>query len=197
MPLKFLANKNTLVFGLSGSGKTNFVRRVLSEQLIAPFPDKVYFFFSIRQDWMKEASDIIFVQGLQLDKITPNSAVIIDDLALENHKKTCQLFLVESHHRNLSLFYLTQNLFPRDESTRLMAMNSHYIVLMSDPRSLRQIKTLAHKLFDDDDKNRLIQAYKSVLTKPYNFVLLSFLPGVPRELTVLTNYWSETPSVYL
>ena len=199
MPIKFRAGKNCIVYGLSGNGKTTFIQRVLKEKLVSDFPPTVYYFYKLKQPWMEEwtTPKIHFIEGLELDKITPNSLVVIDDLSQSKHNRTCELFLVGSHHQNISVFYLTQNLYPRDESCRLMTLNAHYLVLFTDMRSARQIKTLAHQLFDGADKDRLINALRKSINTPYSFILLTFVQDIPREITVLTDYWSETPSVFI
>ena len=54
MPIKFLANKNTIIFGQTGAGKTHFILEVIKQKLIHPFPKKIYYMFNIEQCFMKD-----------------------------------------------------------------------------------------------------------------------------------------------
>ena len=67
---------------------------------------------------MKENPSIEFVEGLPNNfesMIDPNvrNLVVVDDLMSEcsQNSKMCSLFTRGSHHRNLSIFFLVQNMF--------------------------------------------------------------------------------------
>ena len=88
MPIKFLANHNTIVYGQTGAGKTQFILRVIRERLIEPFPENIFYMYSVEQDFMKEHAEITFIKGLdfsQLDTSKP-SMLVIDDLLLKLNK---------------------------------------------------------------------------------------------------------------
>ena len=78
MPIKFLANKNTIIFGQTGSGKTHFMLEVIRKKLIHPFPKNIYYMYKVEQDFMKnwnrvEKQKITFIEGLNTDKMISNS----------------------------------------------------------------------------------------------------------------------------
>ena len=111
--MKFPANCNTIVSGTSGCGKTQFILKVIWTKAIQPFPKNIYYMYKVRQDFMKDFKNISFMEGLDLDKINTSqpSMVIIDDLMLENSKELSEMFILGSHHKKISVFYLTQNIF--------------------------------------------------------------------------------------
>ena len=89
MPIKFLANKNTIVFGQTGIGKTHFILDVIRKQLIEPFPKVIYYMYNVEQDFMKtwnetEKQQISFISGLDFNKVDTSvpSMLVIDDLLL-------------------------------------------------------------------------------------------------------------------
>ena len=89
MPLKFLANKNTIIFGQTVAGKTHFMLEVIRQKLIHPFPKIVYYMYNIEQDFMHtwnetEEQKIIFIQGLSVEQMNTSepSLLVIDDLLL-------------------------------------------------------------------------------------------------------------------
>ena len=203
MPLKFRNGTNTIVYGLTGSGKSTFIQEVIKKRMVTDFPRKVFYFYNLRQPFMDNWDDstpVEFVEGLQLERVYEyggNCVTIIDDLALHSQKKTADLFLVGSHHLQTTVFYLTQTLFPRDEYARMMVQNAHYLVLFGDMRSQRQINTLSHQIFTSEERCRLINAFTKAINTPFEFVLLTFVQGIPRQLTVICDYWSDNPTVFL
>ena len=204
MPLKFLAAHNCIVFGPSRAGKTQFMLEVVRQRLVHPWPKRVFYMYNIEQEFMKswnesENEPITFIKGLDFDKMdtTEPSLLIVDDLVLSDNKDMAECFILGSHHRNISTFYLTQNLFSNCPLFRLMSSNSHYFVLFNNQRHLRQISTLGHQIFCGKDFKRLMNAYKRTSTQERGFILLSLAPGLPQELTVLTDYWEWLPSFFL
>ena len=199
MPIKFLANHNTIVYGQTGAGKTQFILRVIRERLIEPFPERIFYMYSVEQSFMREHPEISFIEGLDFAKVDTSkpSMLVIDDLLLSLNKEVASAFIMGSHHRRISLFFITQNLFPNCETFRTMSANAHYYVLFQNQRNFRQINTLARQVFVGKDVNRIMEAYKRASDKPRGFVLLSFSPLLPKELTVITDFWDPWVSVYL
>ena len=204
MPIKFLANKNTIIFGQTGAGKTCFILEVIKQQLINPFPKKIYYMYNIEQcfmkDWNKtEKQEIKFIEGLDFSQITSNepSMLIIDDLILSNNKSVAEMFILGSHHKKVSLFYITQNLFPNCNLFRTMSSNTHYYVLFHNQRNFRQVHTLARQIYVGDDLKRILNAYKRASKRQRGFIVLSFPPELPEEFTVVTDWWEICPSIYL
>ena len=62
-------------------------------------------------------------------------------------KRIVSLFTRGSHHRNLSVVYIVQNLFHQGKGCRSISLNSHYLVLLKYPRDKLQILTLAKQMY--------------------------------------------------
>ena len=199
MPIKFLANHNTIIFGQTQAGKTHFILEVIRMKMVEPFPSKVYYMYGVHQAFMDVTPGITFINGLDFKSVdtTSSSLLVIDDLILSTNKNVAEMFILGSHHHSISLFYLTQNLFPNCNLFRLMSANSHYFVVFQNQRNFRQIMTLARQIFVGHDVKRITEAYKRAGEKPRGFIVLSFSPLLPRELTVVTDWWDQCPSVYL
>ena len=206
MMLKFRNGTNTIIYGMTSSGKTSFMFEVLRKKLITNFPDKIYFFYKVHQkifsEWNEDIGNpkINFVEGLQLDLVKEyggNCVVVIDDLALENQRGTAELFLFGSHHLNISTFFLTQNLFLRDDCFRTMSLNAAYFVLFANIRSLRQIKTLSNQIFSGHDTERVMGAYLKARNTPFGYIVLNLVQNFPQELVVCTNFLDSYPSFFL
>jgi len=199
MPIKFLANHNTIIFGQTGAGKTCFILDVIRYKLVHPFPKKIYYMYKIRQPFMDQINNINFIEGLDFNAIDTNkpSMLVIDDLVLSTNKDVAEMFILGSHHRQISIFFITQNLFPNCNLFRLMSTNAHYFVIFQNQRNFRQVMTLARQIFVGHDVKRITEAYKRASNTLRGFIVLSFSPLLPNELTVVTDWWEQCPSVYL
>ena len=73
--------------------------------------------------------------------------LVIKDLAV-NYSNISKTYVTRgSHHRNLSVIYIVQNLFHQGKGSRSISLNSHYLVLFKNPRDKLQILTLAMQMY--------------------------------------------------
>ena len=160
--------------------------------------------YNIEQDFMykwneTEEQKINFIQGLKVEQMNTSepSLLVIDDLLLSTNKDVVEMFILGSHHKQISLFYLSQNLFPDCSLFRTMSNNAHYFVIFNNKRNSTQIHRLAHQVFIGKDVLRIKNAYKRIQQQHWGFMVLTFVPELPEELTVVTDWWESCPSVYL
>ena len=97
---------------------------------------------------MKTMPGIEFNQGIPEDidepdylDVSQRNPIILDDLMAQSgkDKRIADLFTKGSHHRNLSVIYIVQNVFPQWKEMRNISLNVHYIVLFKSPRDRQQI----------------------------------------------------------
>ena len=97
---------------------------------------------------------IEFREGLpQSDDFTDNlpKLVILDDLMHECSGNTVvDIFTKGSHHKNLSVFYLTQNPFHEDHGQCDISLNAHYLVIFKNSRDRAQINYLARQVYPEN-----------------------------------------------
>ncbi|KAK3746855.1 hypothetical protein QZH41_000044 [Actinostola sp. cb2023] len=97
-------------------------------------------------------SGVTWVQGLPEDPYelftkTPG-LLIVDDLMGEmeqSHKRVASWFTKGTHHMDVSLVVLMQNLFPKN--MRTASLNAHIIVLFPNPRDRSQFRRLGSQAF--------------------------------------------------
>ena len=84
--------------------------------------------------------------------LTKGNLIVIDDQMIEAGKdnRIVNLFTKRSHHRNLSVIYIMQNLFHQGKGNRSISLNSHYLVLFKNPRDKLQILTLAKQIYPSE-----------------------------------------------
>jgi len=78
------------------------------------------------------------------DPLSPK-LVIIDDLMKKSSSSEVivDLFTKGSHHKNLSIILISQNLFHQGRGQRDISLDANYIVVFKNPRDRAQIRHLA------------------------------------------------------
>ena len=84
---------------------------------------------------------------LELDHyfdVNNGNMIVFDDQMIDGSKdkRIVNLFTRGWHHRNLSVIYVVQNLFHQGKGSRSIGLNSHYLVLVKNPRDKLQIALL-------------------------------------------------------
>ena len=152
MDVRFKVPSNFYISGQSQCGKSYLVRRLLYylNDLFYPVPSKVIYCYGEYQKEFDELHGVDFIEGFpeDLNELTrghEQSLLILDDLMSECSKdqRVSDLFTRGSHHKGISVFYLTQNLFPPGKLSRTISLNSHYFIIFKNPRDSLGIATLA------------------------------------------------------
>jgi hypothetical protein len=155
----------------------------------------------------RDIPSIEFVQGFTnelYDTFDPQmrNLLILDD-QMENkaaHKRgdngVTKFFTQGSHHRNLTVVYIVQNLFNRDASMRTISLNAHYMVLFKNPRDATQIRTLGQQMYPDNPR-MLVEAYRDATSQPYGYLLLNLRPDACDALRILTDVFAKQPTAYV
>jgi len=60
--------------------------------------------------------------------------LVIDDLMSETNQLMADIFTKRSHHHDISVIYMTQNVFDKNKYARTISLNVHYLVLFKNPR---------------------------------------------------------------
>lgn len=206
--LKIQHPSTVLVAGPTGCGKTWFVVRALRDNLITPAPQRIIWVYGEWQDiydrmqhsglpvkFVKDFSNELYntIDGRE------RVVVILDDQMMnENVRKKDELakfFTQGSHHRNLTVIYLVQNVFDKAKCMRNISLNSHYMVLFKNPRDAAQIYALSRQMYPSTP-NLLVEAYKDATQVPYGYLFVDLKQETPEQLRLRTKVFDKEPVAY-
>ena len=134
--IRFQHPYTAVLAGPTGSGKTQFIRNFLKnlKNLVVPVPTMILFCYAEWQPAYEEMKtfglNIHFIKGVgDLDSLTqgPPKLVIVDDLMAEANEQITRLFTKGSHHKNISVMHIVQNLFSKNKEERCINLDSHYM----------------------------------------------------------------------
>lgn len=188
----------SLICGPTGCGKTFFVKRFLrylGEMSDTPFARILFFFGEWQPTYAELGKNIEFHEGIPrlndfADDPRPKLVIIDDLMSSASNNSVIDLFTKGSHHRNISVIFLTQNLFYKGQ--RDLSLNSHYIVIFKNPRDRAQIQALARQLYPEDTRF-LQEAYFNSTSEPHGYILLDLKQSTPDNLRVRTNIFPDDP----
>ena len=165
-----------------------FLRQI--EDVMSPIPEEIVYCYG---EWQNGYTDmgvkVEFHEGLpKSDKWTDGKRrlVIIDDLMSEVDSSVTRLFTKGSHHRNLSIIFIVQNLFSKNPEQRTISLNSHYLILFKNPRDATQIMHVGKQMFPG--KSSYVQeSYKDATSRPHGYLLIDFRQSTPDHLRLRSN----------
>ena len=187
------------------SGKTVWVRKLIEEQAVQPSPQVVVWFYSVVQPAYEEMlttcpCKIVFHQGLPegdlgiyFDKLGPGRKfIVLDDLmqSVVNDGRVTKLFTQGSHHKDLSVLYITQNIFSQGKESRNIALNAHYLILFKNPRDKMQIMHLSRQMYPRKTQI-LLESYEDSTRRPFGYLMICLRADVDEMYRLSTNVMSS------
>ena len=200
-----------LVSGPTGCGKTRFVSRLLSTQgMINPKPSRIIWLYSEWQSIYSELSSKLTIDFIKngiisqiydtLKSYEPNLIVLDDQMSscdLNQKKQTVKLFTQGSHHRNLTVIHIVQNLFDQGSWSRTVSLNSQYIVVFKNPRDSAQINYLAQQAYPRDSKF-LVESYLDATRLPHSYLVINLTQECEQWMRVCSNIFpGEETQIYV
>lgn len=175
-----------LIAGPTSCGKSHFVKCFIENLnfMIDVSVVEVIWCYSEWQSLYANIKDkrVRFHEGLiDASVIKPNTGarvVIIDDMMREADGRIVDLFSKGSHHRSLSVMFITQNLFHQGKGSRDMSLNSHYVVMFKNPRDRAQISHMSRQVSPQDSKH-VQEAFENATQEAHGYLLFDFKQSTP------------------
>ncbi len=167
------------IAGPTSCGKTTWLKNVLQHGLISPAPTRIIWCYREWQplytEMLQHIPNITFVHGIQIPEVDPSFThlVVIDDLMIDasKDKDVSNMFTVGSHHKNMSIICLLQNLFYQGKENRTMSLNSHYLVLFKNPRDQLQVSCLARQMYPNN-AGYFMEKFKKATSVPFGCLVV-------------------------
>jgi hypothetical protein len=204
-----------LIAGPTGSGKTEFLVELLRNKALQPFPQRIVWVYGEWQDAYDRIlnlklrnTKISFVKDFDeniyetLDRRVRNLVVLDDQMENQGMHRNggralAKFFTQGSHHRNLTIVYIVQNLFHQAKSMRTISLNSQYVVLYKNPRDKLQIESLARQMYPLQPKF-LVTAFEDATSRPFGYLVVDLKPQTPDNLRLRTDIFnSQGQTVYV
>ena len=89
------------------------------------------------------------LNGQHYIEVSKRNVLVFDDLMTEAKcdQRIADLFTKGSHYRNISVVYLTQNLFPQGKAFRDIILYTQYILLFNNATDRQKVATLARRIY--------------------------------------------------
>lgn len=190
------------IAGPTGCGKTQFVFRLIENatEMIDPPPKDVVYCYGEYQPIFRRYPSVTFCEGLpepsSFDGVEP-TLLVIDDLMQETDARVANIFTKVSHHRNVSVIYLTQNIFDKNKFARTISLNSHYLVLFKNPRDAGQFANLARQMYPNGSKFA-VESFRDATDPPFGYLFVDLKPEQGEQFRLRTGIFpGDTHYVYV
>ena len=200
--LKFKHPFTCLVSGMTSSGKTVLVRRILSNWKTLIDIDKqnlnvLWCYGQMQELYKKDIPNVStnYISGKPTEtsfELYKPDIIVFDDLMdeLKNDENISNFFTRGSHHRNISVIYIVQNLFNQGKCMRNISLNCHYMIIMKGIRSAQQISVLGSQLFPGKTKS-LKKIYNKATEKPFSYLIFDLHPRSNDKFRIRTRITRE------
>ena len=186
------------IAGPTYSGKTKLIEKILlyREEIIDTRFDRIVLCYKAMQPTYEIFSymdiDIELHEGLiKTSEFDPKmkNLVIIDDLMEEckDSKEILNLFTVDSHHKGISVFSVSQNIYTKGKCSREINLNSSNMIIFRNPRDLQQISILARQMFPNKSKAFMEAFNDATQDDGHSYIFLDFSLKTNDKLRIQTS----------
>ena len=103
-----------------------------------------------------------------------------------NDKRVLDLFTKHSHHQNITVLYLCQDLFPNGKFAKTISRNAHYVVAFKNPRDQLGVRNLLLQSFPTQWQE-VLDMFRKVTERPFGYMLLDLHPASKDDQRVLSH----------
>jgi hypothetical protein len=213
LQIPFRHPTTVLIAGPTSCGKTHFLLQLLANEAFQPAPQRIVCVYGEWQpayDQLRKIGSSIRAETEFVRNPTPEAMaelyetfnpsvrnlLILDDQMTNSKIGNCdggltKLFAQGSHHRNLTVIYIVQNLFNQSREMRNVSLNSHYLLLFRNARDKTQVRTLGQQMYPTDPQF-LLRAFEDATKKPHGYLLVDLHPSSEDSLRIRTDILGST-----
>lgn len=199
--LPFHSPCSILICGPTGSGKSMLAYKIIqqSKHMFTTPPVKTVYCYSAYQELFtkmeQNINDITFHEGLpsnenieEWSKHKEPMLLILDYLLASavNSVDIMNLFTIKSHHSNISVLFLMQNIFPQGKCIRTISLNASYIICLRSYRDRYQLSVLGKQILSGQIKY-FMQSYELATKCKYGYLLIDLSCHTDKTYLLRTN----------
>ena len=202
--MRLKAPFTAVVSGPTGSGKTKYMQQLIegANTLTNTPPREIISCYGAWRDDFDalEERGIVMHEGLLAAENIPVDKeprwVVVDDLMEEvsGNKTMSNMFTKYSHHRNISVFFLVQDLFKKNNRT--LTLNAQYMFLFKNPRDKLFIDNLSRQAFPGKVK-QVREVYENVTKAPYSFLMVDMRQETDERCRLVENFGVKGKQMYV
>ena len=124
--------------------------------------------------------------------------LVLDDMMDSLDSGVADLFTKGSHHKNISVIAVTQNVFHQSKFQRTISLNTHYMVLFKNPRDASQIQYLAQQMYPKDPEYLVHErVYERVMTLgSHSYLFIDLRQETPDNMRLRANILDDEERYY-
>jgi predicted kinase len=198
---KLLNNTCFQIVGPSGSGKTLFVCKLLqNNNLFVNKFKNIYWHQGGGGESGVTKSELCklkikLINGFDknwMNRLQKGDVIVIDDLYQESNKETDfnNLFTKISRHREVTVIFITQNLFHQGGQHRTRNLNVQYLTLFKNPRDQTVVDYVARQAFPNN-KKYLIDSFHDATRDSHGYLFLDFTQDCAEDYRIRTDIFNK------
>ena len=146
-------------------------------------------YLDLNVDYLRMDCDNLKEKLLELAR-GESMLVIFDDLINSSSlPNIANLFVVDGRHSNLSMIFLSQKLFIKNDYFRQISQNSDYYMLFKNPRNSQEIQTLSHQM--TPGKKHLLTYYKEATKNPFSYLFINLTQECKERVKYLSHLFNQ------
>ena len=117
---------------------------------------------------------------------------MLDNLMTEGgeDKEFLDLFTKHSHHQNITVLYLCQDMFPPGKYAKSISRNAQYVIAFKNPRDQLGIRNLLLQAFPTYWKD-MMDVYQKVTDRPFRYMVPDLHPASDDRIRVFLSGRSQ------
>jgi hypothetical protein len=209
MYVPFSTPTSMLLAGPTMAGKTSFVIKLLenASKMFKEVPTKILYCYMAYQpafERLKEIANVTLHEGLperseiiEFGLLTGHKVIIFDDMLkyIVNDANIQEYVTVTSHHNNMTIILLSQNIFAQGQTARTISLNCHYIVLFNNKRDVSQVSRLGSQIMPGKVRY-FVDSFEKATSRKYGYLLIDFSPHTDKKYQLRTRIFpDEAPTI--
>ena len=104
-----------------------------------------------------------------------------------DEKDILNLFTQYSHHLNVTVFYLCQDMFPKEKYAKTISRNAQYIVVFKNPRDNVALRTLLAQMYPNKRWRPFMETCNQCAQRRFGYLAIDVHPA-SRDNTRLVSH---------